>query len=441
MAQITEGGPLDRQISLEWLKPSELAPYVNNARVHNRHQKRRLAKLIRKFGFTNPILVDENLVVIAGHLRLAVALELGLERVPVIRVAGLTEAERKALRLADNAIALDASWDIELVKIELESISLESGLDIELTGFSLPRTDAILAEGASDPKEEEIPEAPAVPVTRPGELWQAGVHLIGCGDAKNATFLRSLAQGAEVAAAFLDVPYNVPIRGHAGGKGRIKHREFAEASGEMSPAEFIAFLIAVLSVCAGVSKNGAVHFVCIDHHHIEELSAAGGQVYDRRLNVCVWRKSNAGMGSLYRSQHELVFVYRVGDQTHVNNVELGKHGRSRSNVWDYPSVNTFRSSRQQDLALHPTVKPVGMVADAIMDVTHRGEVVLDAFLGSGTTLIACERIDRRFVGGDIDPLYVDVALRRWRALTGQDPVRLSDGRLFSELEAETEAAQ
>jgi DNA modification methylase len=204
----------------------------------------------------------------------------------------------------------------------------------------------------------------------------------------------------------------------------------------MSPAAFIAFLIAVLNACASVSKNGAVHFVCMDHRHIEELSAAGAEVYGDRLNICVWRKSNAGMGGLYRSQHEFVFVYRVGDQPHRNNVELGRHGRNRTNVWDYPSVNTFRGSRSQDLALHPTVKPVGLIADAIMDVTLRDEVVLDAFLGSGTTLIACERVGRCFVGLDIDPIYVDVALRRWRTLTGTDPVRVSDGRLFSELEAE-----
>ena len=429
-------GPVERSITFERLKPCDLKPYVNNARVHSRHQIRRLIKLIRKYGFTNPALIDENNVIIGGHARLMAALEIGLETITAIRIVGLSEIEKKALRLADNAIALDASWDIELVKIELQAISLDTEFDIELTGFTLQRTDVILAEGASDPQEEEIPAAPTKPVSRSGDIWQAGLHRVGCGDAKDLRFLRELLLDAVVSAAFLDPPYNIRIQGHAGGKGRIKHREFAEASGEMSSAAFITFLIAVLNACASVSKSGAVHFVCMDHHHIEELSAAGAEVYGERLNICVWRKSNAGMGGLYRSHHEFVFVYRVGDQPYRNNVELGRHGRNRTNVWDYPSVNTFRGSRSQDLALHPTVKPVGLVADAIMDVTLREEVVLDAFLGSGTTLIACERVGRRFVGLDIDPIYVDVALRRWRTLTGQDPVRVSDGRLFSELEVE-----
>ena len=436
MPSITSGGPPDRSITFERLKPSDLRPYVNNARTHNRHQLRRLKKLIKQYGFTNPILVDEDNIVIGGHARLIAALELGLETVPTIRIAGLTETEKKALRLADNAIALDASWDIELVKIELDAISLDKGFDIELSGFTVQRADVIRSEGAADPQEEEIPEAPATPVTRTGDIWVLRRHRVGCGDAKDANFIHLLVDGAVVAAAFLDPPYNVRIQGHAGGKGKIKHREFAEASGEMSVAEFKTWLAIVLSVCVSVSRNGAVHFVCMDHHHIEELAAAGAQVYGERLNICVWRKSNAGMGGLYRSRHELVFVYRVGTQAHTNNVELGKHGRNRTNVWDYPSVNTFRGSRREDLALHPTVKPVGLVADAIMDVTHRDEVVLDAFLGSGTTLIACERVDRRFIGLDIDPAYVDLALRRWRTLTGEEPIRLSDGRRFSDLEAE-----
>jgi len=436
MSEVTSGGPLDRSITFEWRKPSELRPYVNNARTHNRHQLRRLKKLIKQYGFTNPILIDEVDVVIGGHARLIAAMELGLATVPTIRITGLTDTEKKALRLADNAIALDASWDIELVKVELDAISLDKEFDIELTGFTLQRADVILSEGTADPQEEEIPEAPVTPVTRLGDIWVLRRHRVGCGDAKDANFLRILVDGVEVAAAFLDPPYNLRIQGHVGGKGKFKHREFAEASGEMSVAEFKTWLAIVLSVCAGVSRNGAVHFVCMDHHHIEELAAAGAQVYGERLNICVWRKSNAGMGGLYRSRHELVFVYRVGNQPYTNNVELGRHGRNRTNVWDYPSVNTFRGSRRQDLALHPTVKPVGLVADAIMDVTQRDEVVLDAFLGSGTTLIACERVDRRFVGLDIDPAYVDLALRRWRTLTGEEPTRLSDGRRFSDLEAE-----
>jgi DNA modification methylase len=222
----------------------------------------------------------------------------------------------------------------------------------------------------------------------------------------------------------LDPPYNVKINGHANARGR--HREFAMASGEMSEAEFQGFLRESLGAAAGVSRDGAVHFVCMDWRHMGSVLAAEQGIYGQLLNLCVWNKSNAGMGSLYRSRHELVFVYRVGNAPHFNAVELGKHGRNRTNVWDYASVNSMRGSRRDDLALHPTVKPIGLVSDAICDVTRHGELVLDTFLGSGTTLIAAERTGRRFAGCDIDPGYVDVALERWSSLTGQEPVRILD---------------
>jgi DNA modification methylase len=224
---------------------------------------------------------------------------------------------------------------------------------------------------------------------------------------------------AAVDAAFLDPPYNVQISGHANAVGR--HREFAMASGEMDEAEFRAFLQQTLGVSVSVSRDGAVHFICMDWRHMDDVSTVGKEVYGELLNVCVWNKSNAGMGSLYRSRHELVFVYRVGAAPHLNMVELGRHGRNRTNVWDYASVNSLRGSRREDLALHPTVKPTGLVADAILDVTRRGDLVLDLFLGSGTTLMAAERTGRRFRGLDIDPAYVDVAIERWSARTGLEP--------------------
>jgi DNA modification methylase len=221
-------------------------------------------------------------------------------------------------------------------------------------------------------------------------------------------------------AAFLNPPYNVRINGHANARGR--HREFAMASGEMDEAAFRSFLSETLGACARVSRDGAVHFVCMDWRHLEDLMAVGGALYGELLNLCVWNKSNAGMGSLYRSKHELVCAYRVGKAPHFNAVELGRHGRNRTNVWDYASVNSMAGSRREDLALHPTVKPTALVADALQDVTRRGELVLDIFLGSGTTLIAAERTGRRFRGLDIDPAYVDVALARWSAMTGGEPL-------------------
>ena len=244
----------------------------------------------------------------------------------------------------------------------------------------------------------------------------------GCGDARDLDFVRRLVgEEAAVDAAFLDPPYNVQISGHANAVGR--HREFAMASGEMDEVEFRAFLQQTLGAAVSVSRDGAVHFICMDWRHMDDVSTVGKEVYGELLNVCVWNKSNAGMGSLYRSKHELVFVFRVGDMPHFNAVELGKHGRNRTNVWEYASVNSFKGSRREDLRLHPTVKPSALVADAIQDVTRRGDLVLDLFLGSGTTLVAAERLGRRFRGLDIDPAYVDVAINRWTSMTGGVPER------------------
>ena len=273
---------------------------------------------------------------------------------------------------------------------------------------------------SADPDDEVIPPAPTTPKTKPGDIWILGEHRIGCGDARNTEFLRRvIGEGAQVDAAFLDPPYNVRIKGNANPTGR--HREFAMASGEMSEANFRSFLADALGAAAGCSRDGAIHFVCMDWRHMDSLLAVGPTVYGELLNLCIWNKSNAGMGSLYRSKHELVFVYRVGMAPHLNMVELGKHGRNRTNVWDHVSVSSIRGSRREDLNLHPTVKPVGLVAEAIKDVTRHGDLVMDLFLGSGTTLLAAERTGRRFRGLEIDPGYVDVAIERWSARTGLEP--------------------
>jgi hypothetical protein len=212
----------------------------------------------------------------------------------------------------------------------------------------------------------------------------------------------------------------VPIQGHVSGLGAIQHREFAMATGEMSEADFITFLTNVLGLSARYSRDGSLHYICMDWRHLPELQAAGDAVYTEQKNLCVWVKDNPGMGSFYRSQHELVLVFKHGTAAHRNNIQLGRHGRNRSNVWNYPGVNSFRRTSDEGdlLALHPTVKPVKLVADAILDASARGDVVLDPFLGSGTTLIAAERVGRRCRGIELDPLYVDTIVRRWQALTG-----------------------
>jgi DNA modification methylase len=413
-------------LKVQYLQVAGIKPDPRNARTHSKKQIDQIAASIKAFGFANPLLIDEDAILVAGHGRLAAAKKLGLEQVPVIELRGLGEAEKRALRLADNKIAQNAGWDTELLKVELESLAkLDLGFSLDITGFSSGEIDVTLGQGKADPDDEIIPPVLAEARTRPGDIWQLGAHRVGCGDSRDPAFLRALlGTGVKADAAFLDPPYNVKINGHANARGR--HREFAMASGEMSEAEFQGFLRESLRATAGVSRDGAVHFVCMDWRHMGSVLAVEQGIYGRLLNLCVWNKSNAGMGSLYRSRHELVFVYRVGDAPHFNAVELGKHGRNRTNVWDYASVNSMRGSRRDDLALHPTVKPVGLVSDAICDVTRHGELVLDTFLGSGTTLIAAERTGRRFAGCDIDPAYVDVALERWSSLTGQEPVRILD---------------
>lgn len=338
----------------------------------------------------------------------------------MIELAGLTEPQKKALRLADNKIALNAGWDMELLKLELADLSLpEFEMDLGLTGFASGEIDVILGD-TSDPDDDNVPVSPVVARAQTGDIWQLSEHRIGCGDGRDVAFLKTIIGGEGlVDAAFLDPPYNVKINGHANAKGR--HREFEMASGEMSDAAFRTFLDETLGACAAVSKPGAVHFVCMDWRHMDDVSVVGSAVYDELLNICVWNKSNAGMGSLYRSKHEMVFVYRVKGASHYNAVELGRHGRYRTNVWDYASVNSLKGARREDLAMHPTVKPVALVADALCDVTRQGALVLDIFLGSGTSLIAAERVGRRFRGIDIDPHYVDVAIERWSVLTGKEP--------------------
>jgi len=408
-------------VLLSFHPPGALRPDPNNARTHSAKQVEQICASIRGFGFTNPILVTPDLSVIAGHGRLQAANRLGLDQVPTIVLEGLSEMQVRALRIADNKIALNAGWDTDLLKVELQAIVIgEINFETEALGFSTGEIDVILSEGSPDPQEEVIPAVPQTAISQPGDIWILGDHRIGCGDGRDVAFLQAVVgDGARVDAAFLDPPYNVKIQGHANVASR--HREFAMASGEMTDAAFRTFLAETLGACAAVSRDGAVHYVCMDWRHMGDVEVVGATIYSDLLNLCIWNKSNAGMGSLYRSKHELVFVYRVGDAQHFNAVELGRHGRNRTNVWDYASVNTFGGSRQQDLALHPTVKPVAMVADAFQDVTKRGDLVLDIFLGSGTSLIAAERSGRRFRGLDIDPLYVDLAVERWRTLTGREP--------------------
>jgi DNA modification methylase len=417
----------------------KLRPNPRNARNHSKKQIRQLANSIARFGWTYPIVVDENTVILAGHARYSAAQLLGCHTVPVIVLSGLSDPEKRALALADNKIAANSGWDRKLLAEELGELATllpEFDLDLEITGFEPAEVDSLLGDLA-DPEQDPADEAPALEkeaISRIGDLWELGPHRLLCGDAQSAAAYRLLMGGVSAAMVFTDPPYNVPIK-RVQGRGRIKHREFVQASGEMSPAHFTRFLRRSLALAAEHSADGSIHFVFTDWRHINELSAAGSSVYSELKNIVVWVKTNAGQGSFYRSQHELICVFKSGEGPHQNNVELGRHGRNRSNVWTYPGVNSFRAGRLDDLSVHPTPKPVALVADAIRDCSRRGEIVLDPFMGSGTTILAAERVGRRGYGLELDPRYVDAAIRRWQAYTRRDAVLKDSGETFDEVSA------
>lgn len=417
----------------------KLRPNPRNARNHSKKQIRQLANSIARFGWTYPIVVDENTVILAGHARYSAAQLLGCHTVPVIVLSGLSDPEKRALALADNKIAANSGWDRKLLAEELGELATllpEFDLDLEITGFEPAEVDSLLGDLA-DPEQDPADEAPALEkeaISRIGDLWELGPHRLLCGDAQSAAAYRLLMGGVSAAMVFTDPPYNVPIK-RVQGRGRVKHREFVQASGEMSPAHFTRFLRRSLALAAEHSADGSIHFVFTDWRHINELSAAGSSVYSELKNIVVWVKTNAGQGSFYRSQHELICVFKSGEGPHQNNVELGRHGRNRSNVWTYPGVNSFRAGRLDDLSVHPTPKPVALVADAIRDCSRRGEIVLDPFMGSGTTILAAERVGRRGYGLELDPRYVDAAIRRWQAYTRRDAVLKDSGETFDEVSA------
>jgi DNA modification methylase len=421
---------------------SELNPRANNPRTHSKKQLEQIAASIRTFGFTNPVLIDAADGVIAGHGRIEAARMLGMTMVPTIRLAEMSEAQVRAYVIADNRLAELAGWDRELLAIEFAWLgTLDLEFDLSVTGYDLPEIDLMIGELDAKPDEsastlDHVPEASDGPsVTRPGDVWIMGPHRLICCDALVAeTYVRLMA-GEKAQMVFTDPPYNVPITGHVTGLGKVQHREFAMAAGEMSREEFTAFLAAVMRQLVSVSQDGAIHFVCMDWRHMAEVLGAGEAIYTELKNLCVWAKTNGGMGSLYRSQHELVFVFKAGTGRHINNVELGRFGRYRTNVWSYAGVNSFGAGRE-DLELHPTVKPVDLVADAIRDCSHRGGIVLDAFGGSGTTLLAAENTGRAGRAIEIDPAYCDVIVRRMAESCQLRAVLEATGQSFEEVAAE-----
>ena len=404
---------------------SELRPDLRNLRKHSRAQLSAIARSINSFGFNAPILVDKNDQVVAGHGRLEAARSLGLDRVPVVKLNNLSEAQAKAYMLADNKLTDRSSWDDGLLAIHLKELSeIASEFEIEVTGFEIPEID-LLIQGIDDQEDMDeadgftVTQAPAV--SKLGDLWTLGNHRIFCGNALDATAYAALLGDEQASAVFTDPPYNARIKGNVSGLGKVQHREFVMASGEMTDGQFASFLSQAPGHCKSWTTAGALIYAAMDWRRTAAMEFARSANALDLVNLCVWVKSNGGMGAFYRSRHELIFVFRNGSQPHRNNVQLGKFGRNRTNVWHYAGATSFpRRGKHDDWDLHPTVKPIRLVSDALLDSTKRDDMVLDPFLGSGTTVLAAERTGRRSRTIELDPLYVDTAILRWEKMTGLD---------------------
>ena len=417
---------------------TSLKPYAANARTHSRKQVKQIAASITRFGFTNPVLISDDGEIIAGHGRVEAAKSLGWKAVPTLALSHLSETERRAYVIADNKLALNAGWDRDILAIELQAL-IDFDFDVELTGFSLAEIDLVLDEASeadpdgNDAEEDYVEFASGRAVSRQGDLWQLGRHKLLCGDARSEIDFGALLGAERADLVFTDPPYNVKIDGNVCGLGAVKHREFAFASGEMSKAQFTAFLTDTLGNASAAMRDGAIAFVCMDWRHMGELQTVGTQVFTELKNLIVWNKSNGGMGAFYRSKHELIFAFKQGTAEHTNSFGLGQTGRYRTNVWDYAGISSIGANRSEELAMHPTVKPVALIADAIRDCSRRGEIVLDCFGGSGSTLIAAEKTGRNARLIEYDPLYCDTIVRRWEKLTGKRATLAITDETFEDL--------
>lgn len=434
---------------IEMIPLDRLKPYPRNARIHSRKQIGQIADSLKRFGFTNPVLVDDGNMILAGHGRVEAAKLIGMTAVPCLRLSSMSAAEKRAYVLADNKLALNAGWDDDILAGELKLILDDvSEIDIGITGFTVAEIDTLLDTAESGPTplndcDDTLPEPASYIVSRLGDIWQLGNHRLACGDARDEEVYRTLMStgrdgGAERAQmVFTDPPYNVRIRGNVSNSSG--HREFVMASGEMSQDAFVAFLTSTFQRMATWSEDGSIHFVCMDWRHMDEISAAGRAVFSELKNLIVWAKDNAGMGTFYRSRHELIFAFKNGTAPHINAFELGQNGRSRTNVWNYRGITSPTKESREALQLHPTVKPVAMVADALKDCSRRGGIVLDPFCGSGTILIAAQKTGRRARAIELDPSYCDTAIRRWQLFAKDDAVLVATGEIFDEVAARREA--
>jgi DNA modification methylase len=425
--QPTLSGIIDRS-------PADLKPRPGNPRIHSELQLTKLMASMRMYGVTKPVLVDESSVILCGHACVQAALRLNLTAIPTRVISGLTEAMKRGLAIGDNKLGLLSTWDDPLLKAEM-ALLIEDNFEIETIGFSTAEID-LMFEDPADP-EDQLPELPDAPVSRLGDLWLLGSHRLLCGDALKAESYLTVMDGGNAQMAITDPPFNLKIDGHVSGNGKVKHKEFPMASGEMSKAQFTNdFLRPAFAHMDAHAVDGSIHFIFMDWRHTVEIQAAAEPLFGDPKQMCIWAKDSAGMGSFYRSAHELVFVFKKGAAVHINNFALGQTGRYRTNVWNYPGANGFRGQDHGLLASHPTPKPVGLIADAIRDCSHRKGLILDPFAGSGTVLIAAERTGRYARAIELEPKYIDVGIQRWQRLTKKEAVLAATGQTWDEVRAE-----
>ncbi len=425
---------ISNSLQIDYLHPRELNYYKRELRTIPEKKIDKVQKLLQECGcFPLPIPIGKENVILHGQVFVEAARRMGMDTIPVVRYENLNEEQERIIRIALERIAEDGAWNKEQLAIELQELQMQLD-DLTVTGFEIGEINLILdLDDDMDPDDYDMPSPiSGPPVTQEGDLWIMRDHKLLCGDSLKKESYEVLLGEEKADIAFIDEPYNVKVGGHVGGKGKIKHGEFAMASGEMSSYQFTEFLSTSKKHLAAYCSKGAIIFACMDWRHIREMMDSAQAAQLDMINLVCWCKDNAGMGSLYRSQHELVFVFKNGKAKHINNVMLGVNGRYRTNVWQYPGVNSFGSGRMDELAMHPTVKPTAMVMDALKDCSQRGDIVLDSFGGSGTTLIAAEKCNRKARLIELDPLYCDVIVRRWQELTGLDAIHAETGKTFNE---------
>jgi DNA modification methylase len=423
-----------RALTISYRPLTELrSPLGHKTRYHSSAQLQKIGECLDAYGPVLPILVGADDRVIDGYALVLAARKLNLSEFPVVCISDVSAAKQRALRIALNKIQECASWNEPELKLEIAEILAQ---DSEITlGLDVGELEVMLDDGGLDQEDELPPDQGITPICKIGDQFICGEHVVRCDDARHQESFAKLLGADKAHMGFTDPPYNVPIKGHVTRSKTTRQHDFPMGKGEFSSAGHQNFLQTVLGHVVSCSEDGSIHFVCSDWRHAREQLAAGDIVFTELKNICVWNKSNAGMGSLYRSQHEFVFVYKLGTAPHVNNVALGRYGRNRTNVWNYVSQSALGGTSKSKLSLHPTVKPVAMVADAIRDCSNPGAIILDPFGGAGTTLIAAEKTGRRARLIELDPGYVDVTIQRWQRLTGKTAYHAESGRPYGSVSA------